>query len=143
MQVRAGLIGGTIGGIIKLILDQLTYTIGISTMDSVGDFSRVLFGTKQANWATWVVYLIVAGLVGLLISSLIPVKNKGSYILSGIIIGVVAWILMNIVLIASGVVIPTWSMGVGSLLIDLITHIIFGLSVTFTIWRCKERTTSE
>ncbi len=39
MQARAGIIGGTIGAIIKLIIDQLTSASGISSVDTIGEVS--------------------------------------------------------------------------------------------------------
>lgn len=142
MRARAGIIGGVIGGIIKLILDQLTFAIGISSVDTVGEFSRLLFGGTQAGLAMWIVYLIITGLVGWLISSLIPEKNIDAYATLGIVAGVILWAAMNLIFTASGVVIPTWSMGVGSFIVNLITHIVLGVSITYTTWRYKARVTA-
>jgi uncharacterized membrane protein YagU involved in acid resistance len=131
MQARAGVIGGAIGGIIKLIIDYLTYAVGISSVDSIGDFSQVLFRIKQMNVAICIVYLIAAGAAGWFISSLISDSKR--FVTWGIVFGILFWALMNVILIASTIVTPTWSMGVGSFISDLISHIIWGLSVTFTI----------
>lgn len=133
MQARAGVIGGVIGGIIKLIIDYSTYAIGISTLDPVGAFSQVLFGFEQMNLAICIVYLTASGFAGWLISSLIFESKK--YVTWGIVSGVLSWALMNIGVIASTKVATTWSMGVGSFISDLFTHIIWGLSITLTI-RC-------
>lgn len=76
--------GGVIGGLIKLLLDQITYAIGISTVDTVGMFSRMFFGSTQANYAMWIIYLLASGLVGWLVSRLIPVRNLDSFVTSGI-----------------------------------------------------------
>lgn len=137
MQARAGIVGGVIGGIIKLVLDQLTFAIGISSVDTVGEFSRLLFGGAQAGLAMWIVYLIATGLVGWLVSSLIYDIN--SYAISGILIGTIFWALMNIIFTASGVVTPTWSMGAGSFIVNLITHAVLGISITYTMWKYKAR----
>ena len=131
MQARAGVIGGVIGGIIKLIIDQLSYAIGISSVDSVGEFSLILFGIRQMNVAICIVYLIATGLAGWLVSSLISDSKK--YVSWGIVSGILLWILMNFVILASAKVTPTWSVGAGSFIINLISHIIWGLSITFTM----------
>lgn len=131
MQARAGVIGGVIGGIIKLIIDQLSYAIGISSVDSVGEFSLFLFGIRQMNVAICIVYLIATGLAGWFISSLISDSKK--YVSWGIVSGILFWILMNFVILASSKVTPTWSVGAGGFVINLISHIIWGLSITFTM----------
>lgn len=141
MQARAGVIGGVIGGIIKLIIDQLTFTAGISSVDSVGEFSQFLFGIRQMNVAICIVYLIATGLAGWFIASLISDSKR--YVTWGIVSGVLFWVLMNFVIIASTKVTPTWSMGVGSFIINLISHIILGLSITFTIQSFNKKKTQS
>lgn len=135
----AGFIGGVIGGFIKLVLDQITYSAGISTVDTVGMYSKMLFGSTQANFLMWIIYLVATGLVGWLVSRLIPVGNLDSYVVSGIIVGAVLWALMNTIYAATGLAIPTWSMGAGSFIINLITHIILGISITYAMMRYKEK----
>ncbi len=137
MQARAGIIGGVIGGIIKLILDQLTFAIGISSVNTAGEFSLLLFRSTRSNFAIWIVYLLVTGLIGWLLASLIP--DVKSYMTVGIAVGVILWILMNFIFMASGIVSPTWSMGIGGFIVNLITHAVLGISITYAIWRLRER----
>jgi hypothetical protein len=137
MQARAGIIGGVIGGIIKLILDQLTFVIGISSVNTAVEFSRLLFRSTQANFAIWIVYLLVTGLVGWLVASLI--LDVKSYLTVGAAVGVILWVLMNFIFMASGIVTPTWSMGVGSFIVNLITHAVLGVSITYAVWRYTKR----
>ncbi len=91
------------------------------------------------NLAIYIVYIIVAGVAGWLISSLIFDFKTSLYVILGIAAGIVSWALMNTVLIASAKVSPTWSMGAGGFITDLITHIIFGLSIAFAVQICKKR----
>lgn len=140
MQARAGVIGGVIGGIIKLIIDQLTYAVGISSVDTVREFSQFLFGIRQMNVAICIVYLIATGLAGWFISSLISDSKK--YVSWGIASGVLFWVFMNFVILASAKVTPTWSMGAGGFIINLISHIILGLSITITI-KCFNKKKAE
>ncbi len=137
MQARAGVIGGVIGGIIKLIIDQLTFAIGISAVDTVGEFSQFLFGIRQMNVAICIVYLIATGLVGWFVASLIADSER--YITWGIVSGILFWVLMNFVILASNKVTPTWSVGAGGFIINLISHIILGLTITLIIQSFKKK----
>jgi len=138
MQARAGIIGGVIGGFIMLIIDQLTFAVGISTIDTIGELSRLLFGGTRASLLMWIAYLIVAGLVGWLVSVIIPVRRMDSYFVSGIVVGVVLWAGMNLIFTAIGIT-PTWSVGIGSFVINLISHVVFGISITYTMLKYRAR----
>lgn len=140
MRTRAGIIGGVIGGIIKLALDQLTFAVGISSVDTVGQLSRLLFGSTKISLVMWIVYLIATGLAGWLVSWLIPAGSINSYFVSGIVVGAVLWTAMNLIFTAIGTVTPTWAMGAGSFIVNLITHIVLGISITYTMLRYKAGT---
>lgn len=134
-----GFIGGVIGGLIKLTLDQISYATGISAVDTAGTFSGILFqGTQYLE--VWIIYLFVTGLAGGLASILIPVKNLNSYITIGIIVGVILWAGMNIIFVITGFAAPTWAMGVGSFIVNLITHIVLGITITYTMFAYKSWT---
>lgn len=132
----SGIIGGIIGGLIKLALDQISYAIGISTVDTVGTFSGILFsGTQYLE--VWLIYLFMTGLAGGLASMLIPVKNLNSYITIGIIVGVILWSGMNIIFVITGFATPTWALGIASFIVNLITHIVLGIAITYTMFVYK------
>lgn len=113
-------------------------TFGISTVDTIGEFSRLLFGGTQASLLMWIVYLIATGLVGWLVSVIIPVRNMDSYFVLGIVAGVVLWAGMNLIFTAIGIT-PTWSVGVGSFVINLISHAVLGISITYALLKYKAR----
>lgn len=138
MQARAGIIGGVVGGFIMQIIDQLTFAVGISTIDTIGEFSRLLFGGTQASLLMWILFLIVTGLVGWLVSLIIPVRSMDSYFVTGIVVGVVLWASMNLIFTVIGIT-PTWSVGVGSFVINLISHVVLGISITYTLLKYKAR----
>lgn len=99
---------------------------------------QLLFGGTQASLVMWIVYLIATGLVGWLVSVIIPVRRMDSYFVSGIVVGVVLWAGMNLIFTAIGIT-PTWSVGVGSFVINLITHVVPGISITYALLKYKAR----
>lgn len=134
-----GFLAGAIGGLIKLVLDQITFAGRISTVDTVGMFSQILFpaaGTPQAkSTLVWIIYMLVTGAVGWLVSQLVPRQFMKSYLSTGLLLGVILWGAMNLFFAASGMATPTWSMGAGSLIVNLITHLVLGLVITYSLWR--------
>lgn len=138
----SGILGGIIGGLVKLGLDQITYTIGISTVDTVGTFSGIFFGGPQ-YFAVWIIYLIGSGLIGWLAALLIPAKYSKSYITTGIIVGIIIWGGMNVIFAAADIATPTWAMGIGSFITNLVTHIVLGIIITYTVWAYGSRKVSS
>jgi len=135
----SGFVGGVIGGLIKLILDQISYAAGISAVDTVGTFSGILFGGAQ-YFQVWIMYIFVTGLAGWLVSVIITEKNLNLYIVIGTIVGVTLWAGMNIIFYITGFATPTWAMGAGSFIVNLVTHAILGIIITSTMWVYKSRT---
>lgn len=77
-------------------------------------------------------------LVVWLVSVIIPVRRMDSYFVSGIVVGVVLWAGMNLIFTAIGIT-PTWSVGVGSFIINLISHVAFEISITYALLKYKAR----
>ncbi|MEL7656974.1 MAG: hypothetical protein AAGU75_13830 [Bacillota bacterium] len=134
----SGFVGGVVGGLIKLIIDQISYAVVISTVDTIGTFSGILFGGSQ-YLQVWIIYLFVTGLAGWLISMFITEKNLKFYVTVGIFAGVTLWAVMNIIFAATGFATPTWAMGTGSFIVNLITHAVLGITITYTMWAYKSR----
>jgi hypothetical protein len=44
---------------------------------------------------------------------------------------------INIVFAATGTITPTWSMGVSSLIVNLIAHLLTGVIITYTLWKTR------
>ncbi|SHJ92488.1 hypothetical protein SAMN02745163_02838 [Clostridium cavendishii DSM 21758] len=128
----AAFIGGLIGGFIKLLIDQVTFGAHTSNVDTVGTFSGFLFG-RGTDVLTWIVYIIGVGVISLIISLLVSTEFIKNYFYSGLIIGVTWWGVMNIIFSISGITTPTWSMGIGSFIINLISHLVLGIVLTQTI----------
>ncbi len=128
----AGFVGGVIGGLAMLILDQLTFAINISNVNSIGIMSRFLGRNYVAGW---IIGLLITGAVGWLVAKLLPEKYSREYITPGLILGVVLWLAMNIVFVISGTITPTWAMGASSFIVNLITHLLLGVIITYTLWR--------
>jgi uncharacterized membrane protein YagU involved in acid resistance len=134
----AGFVGGLAGGLIRLALDQIAFVGGISGVNTVGLFSGLL-ATTSALWS-WAVYGLVTGVIGWLISLIVPKDYPSSYLPSGLLIGAVLWAGMNALFALSGLVRPTWSMGAGSLVTDLITHFVWGVAIAYGLWRTRVET---
>lgn len=134
----AGFVGGVIGGIIKLVIDQITLAINISAVDTIGTFSRLF---SMPSVLCWFVYIIATGLLGLVIVKIIPRSYENNFFTAGVILGTVVWGLMNIIFAVSGVVNPTWSMGLGSFVFNLISHMVLGVTIFYFSNRAQETVT--
>lgn len=143
MHTRAGIIGGVAGGLIMMILDQLALAMRISSVNTMGELSLLFFGSMQMNPIVWLIRILATGLVGWLVSKLMPKRNTDSYIASGILAGMIIWAAMNVMFTISGVITPTWSYGAGSFIVNLITHVVLGISITYTIWRYKVKAIAQ
>ena len=137
----AGFVGGIIGGLAMLILDQVTFAANISSVNSIGIMSRFLFPTGRINYvAGWLIGLLITGAVGWLVAKVLkvlPEKYSREFITSGLILGIILWGAMNIVFAVTGTITPTWSMGASSLIVNLITHLVLGVIITYTLWITK------
>lgn len=78
-------------------------------------------------------YLVATGIVGWIVSKLIPKEYVASYFSSGLILGVVLWGAMNILFAVSGMATPTWSMGIGSFTVNLVSHLILGVTIVYAL----------
>lgn len=132
-----GFLGGIIGGFFKLLVDQTTFASNISNVDTVGTFSRVLFTANKTNIPGWFIYILGTGLVGWLVSRLIPKQFITSYFSSGLVLGVILWGVMNILFALSKVTTPTWSMGIGSFIVNLFSHLVLGIVLVYAISRAQ------
>jgi len=121
--------------LIRLALAQIAFASRISSGNTVDWFSR-LFGTTGGLWS-WVVFGLAAGVIGLLVSLVVPKDYPSSYLRAGLLVGAVLWAGMNVVLGLSRLALPTWSMGAGSLVVDLVTHLVWGVSITYSLWRTR------
>lgn len=127
----AAFIGGLAGGFIKLLIDQVTFGGHTSSIDTVGTFSNLLFG-RSAYVLTWIVYILAVGVISWFISFFLSTEFIINYFSSGLIIGITWWVVMNIIFTISGIATPTWSMGMGSFIINLISHLVLGVALTQT-----------
>lgn len=132
----AGFVGGLIGGLAMLIWDQITFATNISNVNSVGIMSRFL-GGGISPVAAWLIGILITGVVGWLVAIIFSKEFPREYISSGLILGLILWVAMNIIFAAIGTITPTWSMGVSSLIVNLIAHLLTGVIITYTLWRTK------
>jgi len=71
------------------------------------------------------------------LARVVPKDYPSSYLRAGLLVGVVLWAGMNVVLQLSGLALPTWSTGAGGFVVDLVTHLVWGLSITYGLWRTR------
>lgn len=128
-----GFLAGIGGGVIALVLYQITYAIRISTVNMVVIFSRML--GQASSITVWIISLIITGLVGWLVARWLPRQYQESYLTSGLVLGVIVWGAMNLFIAASGVATPTWSVGLGNFIVNLVIHLVLGIVITYSIWR--------
>lgn len=137
----AGFVGGVIGGLAMLIIDQVTFALNISSINSIGILSSFLFPVGGINYvAGWLIGLLITGVTGWIVAKILPEKFiKYNFITQGLILGVILWGLMNIAFTVSGRITPTWAIGVNDLsfIVNLFTHLVLGVTITYTLWRNK------
>ena len=119
-----------------LIWVQVTFATNISSVNSVGIMSRFLGGAISPV-AAWLIGILITGVVGWLVAIIFSKEFPREYISSGLILGLILWVAMNIVFAATGNITPTWSMGISSLIVNLIAHLVTGVIITYTLWRTK------
>lgn len=124
----AGVIGGVIGGIIKLLVDQTMLASQISRVDTLATVSQFFPGLG------WLAYLVATGLVGWVAAVLMPKEYAANYFSSGLILGVGLWGAMNILFAVTGFATPTWSMDTGSFTVNLVSHLILGVTIVYALF---------
>jgi hypothetical protein len=142
LTMKRGTVGfgaGVVAGLIKLLIDQITYATNISNVNTAGTVSQILYGTEdKLPLISWGIYIVLTGLVGFILLKIISKETANNFIFTGIITGVVIWAAMNFIFMATRISNTTWSMGVGSLVMNLISHIVFGIVVIYFISKSKE-----
>lgn len=134
----AGFLGGVIGGFIKLVLDQATFAINLSSVDTISTLSWFLFPAGGVNYtAGWIIYILATGVAGWIVSNLFSKEFPREYFSSGLLLGVILWGVMNTVFAITGVTTPTWALGVSSLVVNMITHLVLGVAITYILWKNK------
>lgn len=140
-KTTAGLIGGFIGGIVKLSIDQTLFATEISPVNTVGSFTSLFGGIESSVTPLGsIMYIVVAAVVGLIISFILNESIFFNYLVYGAVMGLSLWVLMNIVFLISGAAIPTWSTGGAGIISDLITYFILGVIITYSIFRANVKT---
>lgn len=128
-----GFISGVVGGLIKLLLDQFTFGIGISRVDTIGVFANMFSLARASSLWVWVLYILITGIAGWAVARLVSKDFVDSYVTAGVILGAVFWGIMNVFFVVTNLTVPTWSMGVASLLINLATHMVLGVIITYSL----------
>lgn len=140
----AGFVGGVIGGLAMLTLDQVTFFTKISSVNSIAIMSQFLFPASGINYvAGWLLGILITGVVGWLVAIILSKEFPREYISSGLILGAILWGAMNIVFVITGTTTPTWSLAVSSLIINLTVHLLLGVSITYTLWRTKMKVVEQ
>jgi hypothetical protein len=111
-------------------------------VDTAGTISQVFYGGRETLLIIcWGIYMLITGIFGWAISKILTRKLVTNFFSTGIITGVALWAIMNIIFYISGGITPTWSMGIGSLIVNLISHIVFGLILIYIIYRSQTKAT--
>ena len=117
----AGFLGGVLGGFIMLVIN----------------FGET--GTDAAS--NWIIHILITGFVGWIVSKILSKKFTINFVYSGIITGIVLWLLMNVVFMLSRRITPPWSMGLGTFIVSFVSHIILGVVITYTISKSQIKAT--
>ena len=129
----AGFLGGLIAGFIKLVIDQIAIAINLSSSSMVDVISKMLFGTNGIySFISWIIYILFTGLLGWIISKIIT-GILVNFLYWGTITGITIWALMSSVFIFLGTIDPTWSIGLGTTVVNFFSHILLGVIITYAI----------
>lgn len=129
----SGFLGGVIGGFIKLVIDQIAIAINISSSSMADVISKILFGTSGIySFISWIIYMLITGLLGWIVSKIIT-NALTNFLYWGTIAGITIWALMSNLFVLLGTINPTWSMGLGTSIVNFFSHIILGIAITYAI----------
>jgi hypothetical protein len=137
-EFTVGFGAGVVGGLIKLLIDQITFAINISNVNTSGAISQIFYGTEgKLPLISWGIYIVITGIAGAIITKIISRKAAANFLFSGVITGVVLWIIMNVIFMVTGIITPTWSLGISSFIVNLLSHIVLGIVVIYAISKTK------
>lgn len=90
----------------------------------------------------------LAGFLGGLIGGFVrlgcvPKYYPKSYWTAGIVIGLILWGTMNLLFIVFGITTPSWALGYGSLITNLVTHLALGIIIAYALWLSRIKVTNH
>ena len=130
----AGFFGGFIGGLAMMSLELLAFAGGVSRINMMKSMGRLLSPTGTISPAiNWLIHALGAGLVGLLVATLVPRNYPNFFWYSGVLIGSIMFGAMNLLFAAVGNS-PAWALGTGSLLTSIFTHLVLGWIITYALY---------
>lgn len=129
----AGFFGGLIAGFIKLVIDQIAVAINVSPSSMVDTISKILFGAGGIySFFSWIIYMLFTGLLGLIISKIIT-GILANFLYWGTIAGIAIWALASSIFMLLGTIDPTWSIELGTTVVNFFSHIVVGVIITYAI----------
>ena len=132
-----GFLGGVIAGFIKLVIEQIAIAMNISSSSMADVISKILFNKSgMYTFISWIIYMLITGLFGWILSKIIT-KVLVNFLYWGTIAGITIWALMNNVFLLLGTINPTWSMGLGTCIVNFFSHIVLGIVITYAISKSR------
>lgn len=123
-------IGFLIASIIQALIIISTEFLGVSSLGARFTFTQIL------------AHIIVGQIVGyilLLITRSLKIINTDNFFTTGIIVGVISWIIILSINSTLGVVNAPWTQGSLTVLASIIAFIAYGVIVVYTIKRYENR----
>ena len=94
--------------------------------------SKMLFGINGIYFfISWIIYILFTGLLGWIISKIIT-GILVNFLYWGTIAGITIWALMSSVFMFLGTIDPTWSIGLGTTVVNFF-YISLGVIITYAI----------
>ena len=126
-----GFIGGALAAFARLALEELAFLGNLSSLSRIGvftDTTQRLFGatmlTGPSGWMWAIVaHSILFGIVGIIFAVLVERR----VLLIGLALGLILWLLMNILLPPLGIFPAVWTVGIGTVVFSLASDLLFGL----------------
>lgn len=137
----AGFLGGLIGGFVRLGSERIAFASNLTNVNMIRIMDRLIPGITPG--LGWVIHGLMAGLVGLVVALIVPKYYPKSYWTAGIVIGLILWGAMNLLFIVFGITTPSWALGFGSLIIDLVTHWALGIIIAYALWLSRIKVTNQ
>ncbi len=135
MDILRGLIAGFIGTVVLSLLMIMKAKMGfMPELDVIAMLASKMGGSAVMGWlAHFMIGTVGYGLAFSLINPLLP---SNSFVVKGIILGVIGWLaMMLVVMTMMGAGVFAMNMGMMAAVMTLILHIIFGAVLGFVYSR--------
>lgn len=126
-----GYFAGIFGGIVKILSEQIFIFLGLSSYNTIISYARALNIVITDYFMAFIVYIIIAGLIGYITCMVLPTSYFNNFLASSIIFTILIWSVSNITLTFAGNTDTAWNLGFNNMITNLISNWILGLIIFY------------